>query len=135
MWNDITIGYSTADETINFGTRAVAIGDSRIFETTTLATIKKTCNSKCVVKENLKINAMCALDFMYISSGQSFASFNTSVTEINHTFAFPNEIVDAKISDDGSYLAVLLYDWSIYCCSFINPRIIFVKYEDSFLNL
>lgn len=135
MWNDITIGYSTADETINFGTRAVAIGDSRIFETTTLATIKKTCNSKYVDKENLKINAMCTLDFMYISLGQSFASFNTSVTEINHTFAFPNEIVDAKISDNGLYLTVLLHDWSIYCCSFINPRIIFVKYEDLFLNL
>lgn len=128
MWNGITIGYSTADETINFGTRAVAIGDSRIFETTTLATIKRTCDTKCVSKEDLKISAMCTQDLMYICSGNTFASFNTGVTEINQTFEFPNEIVDAKISDDGNYLIVLLYDWTVYCCSFIDPRILFVKY-------
>lgn len=128
MWNGITIGYSTADETINFGTRAVAIGDSRIFETTTLATIKRTCDTKCVSKEDLKISAMCTRDLMYICSGKSFASFNTGITEINQTFGFPNEIVDAKISDDGNYLIVLLYDWTVYCCSFIDPRILFVKY-------
>ncbi|XP_060837150.1 uncharacterized protein LOC132919505 isoform X1 [Rhopalosiphum padi] len=127
MWNGITIGYSSADETINFGTRAVAIGDSRIFETTTLATIKRTCDEKCVSKEDLKISAMCTHDLMYISGGRSFTSFNTSVTEINQTFGFPNEIVDAKISDDGCYLIVLLYDWTIYCCSFTNPRILFIK--------
>lgn len=127
MWNDITIGYSTADETINFGTRAVAIGDSRIFETTTLATIKKADDSKCATKENLKISATCTLDLMYISLGQSFVSFNASLSEVNRTFAFPNDIVDVKISNDGCYLAVLLYDWSICCCSFINPRILFVK--------
>lgn len=129
MWNGITIGYSTADETINFGTRAVAIGDSRIFETTTLATIKRTCETKCTIKEDLKISATCTPELMYISSGQSFASFNTGVTEINQTFGFTNQIVDAKISDDGSYLIVLLYDWTIYCCSFTNPRIIFIKYD------
>jgi hypothetical protein len=128
MWNGITIGYSTADETINFGTRAVAIGDSRIFETTTLATIKKTCNTKCVTKEDLKINAMCTPDLMYISSGQSFILFNTGVTEINQTFEFPNQIIDAKISGDGCYLVVLLDDWTIYCCSFKNPQILFVRY-------
>lgn len=128
MWNGITIGYSSADETINFGTRAVAIGDSRIFETTTLATIKRTCDEKCVSKEDLKISAMCTQDLMYISGGRSFASFNTSITEINQTFGFPNQIVDAKISDDGCYLIVLLYDWTIYCCSFTNPRILFIKY-------
>lgn len=127
MWSDITIGYSTADETINFGTRAVAIGDSRIFETTTLATVKKSDDSKCVTKENFKISASCTSDLMYISLGQSFASFNAGVTEIKHTFAFPNDIVDAKISDDGTYLAVLLYDWSIYCYTFIKPRILFAK--------
>lgn len=135
MWNSITIGYSSADETINFGTRAVAIGDSRIFETTTLATIKKTCDTKCVTKEDLKISTMCTSDLMYISAGQSFASFNTGITEINQTFGFPNEIVDAKISDDGCYLIVLLYDWTIYCCSFIDPRILFVKYEYFLLNI
>lgn len=128
MWNGITIGYSTADETINFGTRAVAIGDSRIFETTTLATIKRTCNTKCVTKEDLKISAMCTQDLMYICSGQSFTSFNTGVTEINQTFGFPNEIVDAKISDDGHFLIVLLYNWMLYCCSFIDPEILFIKY-------
>lgn len=129
MWNGITIGYSTADETINFGTRAVAIGDSRIFETTTLATIKKTCETKYMSKEDLKINAMCTPELMYISSGQSFASFNTGITEISQTFGFPNQIVDAKISHDGSYLVVLLYDWTIYCCSLVNSQIIFIKYE------
>lgn len=134
MWNGITIGFSTADETINFGTRAVAIGDSRIFETTTLATIKKTCETKCMTKEDLKIRAMCIPQLMYISSGQSFASFNTSITEINQTFGFPNQIVDAKISDDGSYLVVLLCDWTIYCCSLKSPQIIFIKYDYFFLN-
>lgn len=129
MWNDITIGYSTADETINFGTRAVVIGDSRIFESTTLATIKKKCDIKYETKDQLKINALCTPDLMYISSGQSFASFNTSVTEIIQTFEFPNQIVDIKISDDGCYLIVLLCDWTIYFCSFDNPRILFVKYE------
>lgn len=133
MWNGITIGYSTADETINFGTRAVAIGDSRIFETTTLATIKRTCDMTCATKEDIKISTMCTPDFMYIASGQSFALFNTGITEINQTFEFPNQIVDAKISDDGCYLVVLLYDWTIYCCSFINPQILFVKYAYFFL--
>lgn len=130
MWDDITIGYSTVDETVNFGTRAVAIGDGRIFETTTLATINKKDGSKCATKENLKISAICAPDLLYICSEQSFASFNPSVTEINHTFAFPSEIVDSKISDDGSYLVVLLngHDWTIYCCSFVDSRILFIKY-------
>lgn len=127
MWNGITIGYSSADETINFGTRAVAIGDSRIFETTTLATVKKTCDTKCVTKEDLKISAMCTPDLLLISSGQSFASFNTGVTEINQTFGFPSQIIEAKISDDGCYLIVLLNDWTICCCSFLNPQILFVK--------
>lgn len=127
MWNDLTIGYSTADETINFGTRAVAIGDSRIFETTTLATVKKTCDTKFVSKEDLKINAICAPDLMYISLGQSFLSFNTGITEIKQTFQFPNQIVDAKISDDGCFLVVLLNNWTIYCCSFMDPRILFIK--------
>lgn len=127
MWDGITIGFSSADETINFGTRAVAIGDSRIFETTTLATIKKTCDTKNEKREDLKINAMCTSNSMYISSGQSFASFNSSITKINETFGFPNQIVDSKISDDGSYLVVLLYDWTIYCCLLTDPRILFVK--------
>jgi len=135
MWDSLTIGYSTADETINFGTRAVAIGDSRIFETTTLATIKKTCDTKYVNKKDLKISAMCTPNLMYISAGKSFASFNTGITEINQTFGFPNEIVDAKISDDGCYLTVLLYDWTMYCCSFIDPRILFVKYEFFFYKI
>lgn len=132
MWNGVTIGYSTADETINFGTRAVAIGDSRIFETTTLATIKKTCNTIYAAKNHLKIRALCTHDLMYICSGQSFTSFNAGITEINQTFEFPNEIVNAKISEDGNYLVVLLYDWTIYCCSFIDPQILFVKYASFF---
>lgn len=132
MWNDITIGYSTADETINFGTRAAVIGDSRIFETTTLATIKKKCDTKYETKEELNINALHTTDLLYISAGQSFLSFNTSVTEIIQTFEFPNQIVDIKISDDGCYLIVLLYDWTIYCCSFNNPQILFIKYENIF---
>ncbi|XP_050441522.1 uncharacterized protein LOC126846278 [Adelges cooleyi] len=127
MWNGITIGYSSADETINFGTRAVAIGDSRIFETTTLATIKKSCDTICSSRDDLKINSMCTADMLYISAGQSFAAFNTGVTEIIQTFGFPNKIIDAKISSDGFYLVVLLLDWTIYCCSFVNPKIIFIK--------
>lgn len=135
MWNGITIGYSSADETINFGTRAVAIGDSRIFETTTLATLKKSCDTKYVTKEDLKIHAMCTSDSLYISSGKSFASFNTGITEILNTFGFPNDIVDAKISDDGCYLIVLLYNWSICFCSLRKPQIIFVKYESKLLTM
>lgn len=135
MWNGITIGYSSADETINFGTRAVAIGDSRIFETTTLATLKKSCDTKFVTKEDLKIRATCTSDLLYISSGQSFASFNTGITEILNTFGFPNQIVDAKISDDGCYLIVLLYDWSLYFCSLQKPQILFVKYENNLLTM
>ncbi|XP_050522143.1 uncharacterized protein LOC126894881 isoform X2 [Daktulosphaira vitifoliae] len=64
---------------------------------------------------------------MYITAGQSFNAFNASVTEINQTFVFPSEIIDSKISNDGSYLVVLLNDWTIYCCSFIKSKILFVK--------
>ena len=38
-WNDIAGGYDSSEETVKFGTRAVAVTENRIYESETLATI------------------------------------------------------------------------------------------------
>jgi hypothetical protein len=40
VWTDVTTGFDTEEETVNFGTRAVIDGSNGIFETLTLATIQ-----------------------------------------------------------------------------------------------
>lgn len=40
VWTDVTTGFDTEEETVNFGTRAVIGGSNGIFETLTLATIQ-----------------------------------------------------------------------------------------------
>jgi hypothetical protein len=40
VWTDVTTGFNTEDETVNFGTRTVSDGRNTIFEILTLATIQ-----------------------------------------------------------------------------------------------
>lgn len=40
MWTDVTTGFDTEEETVNFGTRAIIDGSNGIYETLTLATIQ-----------------------------------------------------------------------------------------------
>jgi len=40
VWTDVTTGFDTEEETVNFGTRTVIGGSNGIFETLTLATIQ-----------------------------------------------------------------------------------------------
>jgi len=40
VWTDVTTGFDTEEETVNFGTRAIIDGSYGIFETLTLATIQ-----------------------------------------------------------------------------------------------
>jgi hypothetical protein len=40
VWTDVTTGFDTEEETVNFGTRAVIDDSNGIFETLTLATIQ-----------------------------------------------------------------------------------------------
>ena len=40
VWTDVTTGFNTEEETVNFGVRAVIDGSNGIFETLTLATIQ-----------------------------------------------------------------------------------------------
>lgn len=40
VWTDVTTGFDTEEETVNFGTRAVIDDRNGIFETLTLAAIK-----------------------------------------------------------------------------------------------
>jgi hypothetical protein len=40
VWTEVTTGFDTEEETVNFGTRAVVDNSNGIFETLTLATIQ-----------------------------------------------------------------------------------------------
>ncbi len=39
MWNEVSLGFDNEEETINFGSRKVAVCDSAVYETNTLAII------------------------------------------------------------------------------------------------
>lgn len=41
MWNKVSIGFDVEEETVNFGTRKMAICDSTVYETNTVAIISQ----------------------------------------------------------------------------------------------
>lgn len=46
VWADVNVGFDASEETINFGTRAIAQSETDIYETNTVATLKAT-NEVC----------------------------------------------------------------------------------------
>lgn len=57
MWNKVSLGFDAEEETINFGCRKIAVCDSAVYETNTVAIISqenKVCNLN-IIFEYIKI--------------------------------------------------------------------------------
>lgn len=129
-WDVIVCGYSAADETINFGTRA--IGDcENLYETCTLASIKNSGEAVSITKSKPRniifigalqecsaepcINAVIKGGKLFFSVNKVFKVFeNLQCSEVECEMAF-EEIVDTFcVSDDTRFVLVCLGNGCAY---------------------
>uniref|UniRef100_A0A023F032 Putative kinetochore component n=2 Tax=Triatoma infestans TaxID=30076 RepID=A0A023F032_TRIIF len=112
-WDDINVGFDASEETINFGTRAIAQSDTDIYETNTVATIKAT-------NEDL-LNKKPICETRYSAAGvgvaidNSWILFNGNFSEVKLKISFDSNIETFEISEDGYFLFIALEDSSLKC--------------------
>ncbi|CAH1401614.1 unnamed protein product [Nezara viridula] len=125
-WDDITVGYDSNEETVNFGTRAVALTENGIYESETLATIhtsdKIECNilPHCNAIYNNKVGVSVASD-------KSFTLFDLKFSTVVFNKSFKDNIECFQISECGTFAFIGLQNLDFICLYLPIQEIVFSK--------
>ncbi|BES96638.1 Rough deal protein C-terminal region [Nesidiocoris tenuis] len=110
-WGRVDCGFASADETVNFGTRAFARGDSIIYEASTVATIHATSSRNdhllpVTRSQTCKNGVAVAID-------KTFMFFNPEFDSVAVLVNFESPINATVETNDGTSVCLSLVDGSI----------------------
>ncbi|XP_076384930.1 kinetochore component rough deal isoform X2 [Megalopta genalis] len=124
LWNKVLTGFDKDEETINFGTRTVAENNGSLYETFTIATIR----SDGEIKQQPNVVASVQYSRICVAIDKSITIFENETCEkmlLNASFGL--SIVTYYISDNRSYLFVVLSNGVLYCLYLLSGQVIFMK--------
>uniref|UniRef100_A0A146LPZ9 Kinetochore-associated protein 1 n=2 Tax=Lygus hesperus TaxID=30085 RepID=A0A146LPZ9_LYGHE len=111
VWDKIDCGFSSADESVNFGTRAFAPGDRCIYEASTLATIRTT-DEGAAQKEPQVCCQMCKTGTA-LAVDRTFAFFTRQCDRLIWKYDFDRIIKALHVPEDDPTACVFLDDFTI----------------------
>ncbi|XP_078043624.1 kinetochore component rough deal [Augochlora pura] len=124
LWNKVLAGFDRDEETVNFGTRTVAENNGSLYETFTIATIR----SDGEIKQQPNIVASVQYSRICVAIDKSITIFENETCEkmlLNASFGLP--IVSYCISNNRSYLFIVLSNGALYCLYLLSGQVIFTK--------
>ncbi|XP_015522627.2 kinetochore-associated protein 1 [Neodiprion pinetum] len=127
LWNKISSGFDTEDETVNFGvSRTVAESFDSVYETTTLATIE----ADSEVLENPKVIASIQNSTLCVVVDKSITVFNSTTSQgMRVCIGFDTIITSFCLSKDLSFLFVTSTDGTLYCLNLeADGRLVFFRH-------
>ncbi|XP_076666441.1 kinetochore component rough deal isoform X2 [Andrena cerasifolii] len=124
-WIKVLSGFDREEETINFGARTVVENNGSLYETSTIATIQ----SDGEVTKDLHVFASVQYTRVCVAIDKSITIFeNETCAEILLSVSFGLQITCYCISDDGSFLFVVLSNGVLYCLHLLSKgQLIFSK--------
>ncbi|KZC09900.1 Kinetochore-associated protein 1 [Dufourea novaeangliae] len=133
LWNKVLSGFDKEEETVNFGTRTVAENNGSLYEISTIATIQ----SDGKVETEPSVLASVQYSRVCVVIDKSITIFeNETCKEILLSVSFGLLISCYYISDNGTYLFVVLSNGVLYCLNLLSKgQIIFTKVSKFNLNL
>ncbi|XP_053980593.1 kinetochore-associated protein 1 [Hylaeus volcanicus] len=125
LWNKVLSGFDKEEETVNFGTRTIVENNGSLYETSTIATIQS--NEKAINEPN--VLASMQYTRLCVAIDKSITIFtNETCEEILLSISFNSLIVCYCISDDSSFLFVVLSSGILYCLHLLTKgQVIFSK--------
>lgn len=140
MWDKITLGFDGEEETVNFGCRKMAVCDSAVYETNTLAIFSNEnevsilgvkCTEQqtdyairvnCFQEENVESvpNIKCVSysgtePGIIISIDESLTIFNESGSEMRNRCSFNTHVDCFAVTANGALLFTALSNGDIHC--------------------
>ncbi|XP_014246096.1 uncharacterized protein LOC106664673 [Cimex lectularius] len=134
-WSNVVTGFNANDETINFGSRPVALVEDSVYETKTVATIESSSKvSDTTIESNSKeientaplCRSFYLKNYLGLTLDKTFLLFNDLCTTviINHSF---DNVIDAfHITGDGKFSFFALASFELFCMDLTSPgKIVF----------
>uniref|UniRef100_T1HS01 Rod_C domain-containing protein n=1 Tax=Rhodnius prolixus TaxID=13249 RepID=T1HS01_RHOPR len=113
VWADVNVGFDASEETINFGTRAIAQSETDIYETNTVATLKAT-NEDLLCKKP-KCETRYSTAGVGVAVDNTWILFNGDFSQIKLKISFDCNIETFEISEDGYFAFFALEDSCFKC--------------------
>ncbi|XP_046740474.1 kinetochore-associated protein 1 [Diprion similis] len=126
LWNKVSAGFDTEDETVNFGiSRTVAESSDSVYETITLATIE----ADDEVIENPRVIASIQNSTLCIAVDKSIIIFDSNTAQgIRVCIGFDSLITSYRLSKNSSFLFVTSTNGTLCCLNLeAGGRLVFFR--------
>ncbi|XP_076628517.1 kinetochore component rough deal [Colletes latitarsis] len=125
LWNKVSSGFDKEEETVNFGTRTIAENNGSLYETSTIAIIQS--DGKAIEEPN--VLASVQYSRLCVAIDKSITIFkNETCEEILLNISFDSLVICYCISENGSFLFVVLSNGILYCLHLLTKgQVIFTK--------
>ncbi|XP_065204006.1 kinetochore-associated protein 1 [Planococcus citri] len=123
MWDKITLGFDAEEETVNFGCRKMAVCNSAVYETNTLAIFSNEEENAGDKIPQVTCTRYSGSDSgIIVSINETLATFNSSGDEMKNKYTFNSTIDCFVVTSSGSLAFIALSNGDLHCLILTSNR-------------